>query len=125
MNTWMPQEYKIVPLRDCPISEKPPGSTPELIDQYWRAHIATDTHFNHDAECFAVVFLDTRHRVKGHQIIAIGILDSVLVAPREVFRAAIMLASAAIVLTHNHPSGDPEPSQPDVKVTQTLIRAGE
>jgi DNA repair protein RadC len=54
-----------------------------------------------------------------------GNLDTVLVHPREVFKAAIAANAAAIVLVHNHPSGDPTPSEADVKVTRDLIRAGQ
>jgi DNA repair protein RadC len=61
----------------------------------------------------------------GHQLVSTGTLDMILVTPREVFRPAICIAAAAIVLMHNHPSGDPTPSQADIKVTHDLIRAGQ
>ena len=54
-----------------------------------------------------------------------GTLDTILVHPREVFKPAISANAAAIVLTHNHPSGDPTPSEADIKVTRDLIRAGQ
>ena len=54
-----------------------------------------------------------------------GLLDTILVHPREVFRSAIAARAAAIVLVHNHPSGDPSPSDADIKVTRDLIRAGQ
>jgi DNA repair protein RadC len=54
-----------------------------------------------------------------------GTLDTILVHPREVFRAAIAANAAGIVLVHNHPSGDPTPSDADIKVTRDLIRAGQ
>ena len=69
--------------------------------------------------------LNTRRRVKGHYLVSIGTMDSVLVSPREVFRLAIMTSAAALVLTHNHPSGDPSPSEADIRVTRDLIRAGQ
>jgi len=53
-----------------------------------------------------------------------GTLDSVLIHPREVFRAAVEHRASALVLTHNHPSGDPNPSEADIRVTRDLIRAG-
>jgi DNA repair protein RadC len=52
-------------------------------------------------------------------------MDTILVHPREVFRAAIISAAAAVVLVHNHPSGDPSPSEADIKITRDLIRAGQ
>ncbi|HMJ90339.1 MAG TPA: JAB domain-containing protein, partial [Candidatus Acidoferrum sp.] len=54
-----------------------------------------------------------------------GTLDTILVHPREVFRSAITANAAAIILVHNHPSGDPTPSEADIKVTRDLIRAGQ
>jgi len=67
---------------------------------------------------FVALLLNTRRRVKGHQLISIGTLDMILVHPREVFRGAIIAAAAAIVIMHNHPSGEPAPSEADIKVTR-------
>src|SRR5207249_10933245 len=69
--------------------------------------------------------LNTRRKVKGHQLISIGILDTILVHAREVFRGAIIAAAAAVVIMHNHPSSEPQPSEADIKVTRDLIRAGQ
>ena len=69
--------------------------------------------------------LNTRRRVKGHQLVTIGTMDTILVHPREVFRCAIIAAAAKIALAHNHPSGEATPSQADIKVTRDLIRAGQ
>jgi hypothetical protein len=66
-----------------------------------------------------------RRRVKGHQLVTIGTMDTVLVHPREVFRVAVVGCASAIVLMHNHPSGDSAPSEADIKVTRDLIRAGQ
>jgi len=69
--------------------------------------------------------LNTRRRIKGHQLISIGTQDTILVHAREVFRLAVMTAANAIVLAHNHPSGDSTPSNADIKVTRDLIRGGQ
>ena len=71
------------------------------------------------------MILNTRRRVKGHYLVSVGIQDTILVHPREVFRLALVTAASAIVLMHNHPSGDPTPSEADIKVTRDLIRAGQ
>src|SRR5438067_7160937 len=76
-------------------------------------------------ENFQVVFLNTRRRLIGVQNISQGTLDTILVHPREVFASAISKKAAAIVLAHNHPSGDPTPSEADIKATRDLIRAGQ
>jgi DNA repair protein RadC len=99
--------------------------TPEQAAEYWRANIATHPYFNPDCECFVVLLLNTRRRIRGHHLVSIGTLDTVLVHPREVFRIAIVAAASAIVVMHNHPSGEPEPSEADIKVTRDLIRAGQ
>ncbi len=77
------------------------------------------------SERFVVVLLDGRHRVVGEELISQGTLTASLVHPREVFRAALRESAAAIVLVHNHPSGDPAPSAEDRAVTGRLARAGE
>jgi DNA repair protein RadC len=76
-------------------------------------------------EMFQVVLLNTRRRLIRVEDISHGTLDSLLVHAREVFRAAITANAAAIVLVHNHPSGDPTPSDADIKITRDLIRAGQ
>lgn len=120
------KEYKIVALRECPLPENLQlCDTPERAADYWRMNIATNPYVNPDCECFAVLMLNTRRRVKGHQLVSIGLLDTILVHPREVFRAAIIAGSAAIVMMHNHPSGEATPSEADIKVTRDLIRAGQ
>ncbi len=76
-------------------------------------------------ESFHVVLLDGRHRLMAVEAISLGTLTASLVHPREVFRDAIRRAAAAVLLVHNHPSGDPSPSQEDRVVTRRLEAAGE
>lgn len=119
-------EYKLVSLRDCPLPEEMAlCDQPERAAEYWRTHVTAHPAFNPDAECFVVLLLNTRRRVKGHVLVATGTLDTILVHPREVFRAAIVAAASAIVIMHNHPSGESTPSEADIKVTRDLIRAGQ
>jgi len=120
------KEYKVVALRECPLPEDMQFcDTPQKAADYWRLHVQTIPYFNPDCECFAILMLNTRRRVKGHQLVSIGTLDTILVHPREVFRAAIVVAASAVVVMHNHPSGEPTPSEADIKVTRDLIRAGQ
>ncbi|MBC3795531.1 RadC family protein [Acetobacterium tundrae] len=76
-------------------------------------------------ECFKIILLDTKNKVIKVEGISMGILNASLVHPREVFVKAIRQHSAAIVLAHNHPSGDPEPSLEDKNITKRLCDAGE
>jgi len=121
-----PYEYKVTPLRECPTPENlQMCDTPDKTAEYWRRHIATHPHFNPECECLAVLILNTRRRAKGHYLVSIGTMDSIMVHPREVFRLAIMTAAAAIVVMHNHPSGESTPSEADIRVTRDLFRAGQ
>jgi len=125
MKSPMPMEFKVTALRECPVpAEMLLCDTPEKVVDYWRLHIESEPRFNPEAECFAVLFVNTRRRLKGHQLLTIGTKDTLLVSVGEVFRTAVIM-SAAIICTHNHPSGEPEPSEADIKVTRDLIRAGQ
>jgi DNA repair protein RadC len=75
-------------------------------------------------EQFGVVLLDTKHRVLRTTVLSVGTLDASIVHPREIFREATAGDAAAIVLFHNHPSGDPEPSREDTRLTERLVAAG-
>jgi DNA repair protein RadC len=120
------KEFKVVALRDCPVPESMRVcEAPDQAAEYWRLHVATNPYFNPECECFVVLLLNTRRRVKGHQLVTIGTLDTILVHPREVFRVAVISSAAAVILMHNHPSGDPTPSEADIKVTRDLLRAGQ
>jgi DNA repair protein RadC len=76
-------------------------------------------------EHFGVVLLDTKHRVIRTAVVAVGTLNSTVVEPRDVFREAMLGAAAAIVVFHNHPSGDPSPSPDDIALTRRLAAVGE
>ena len=78
-----------------------------------------------DREHFVVIMLDTKNRVIGMNTVAIGMLSSCPIHPREVFKPAILANAAGIILLHNHPSGDPSPSQDDLLLTKRLREAGE
>lgn len=75
-------------------------------------------------ERFGVILLDSRHRLIRVQVISEGGLDAVLVLPRDVFREAAISRAAAVVVFHNHPSGDPTPTRDDVELTHRLVSAG-
>jgi DNA repair protein RadC len=79
---------------------------------------------NRPVEQFGVVLLDTKRRVMRTTIVTVGTVDASIVHPREIFREATAAGAAAIVVFHNHPSGDPEPSQEDVALTRRLVEAG-
>ena len=79
-----------------------------------------------NVETLQVLLLNTRRKlIRVEEKVIEGTIDTLLVHPREVFKAAIAANAAAVVLAHNHPSGDPTPSEADIKVTRDLIRAGQ
>lgn len=77
-----------------------------------------------DREHFCILLLNSRNRVVGKEIVSMGSLDASIVHPREIFRNSIKKSAASIVLVHNHPSGDPTPSDDDMEVTKRLVEAG-
>jgi DNA repair protein RadC len=75
-------------------------------------------------EQFGIVLLDTRHRVLRTTVLTVGTLNTASIEPRDVFREATLGGAAALVVFHNHPSGDPTPSPDDVELTRRLVAAG-
>jgi DNA repair protein RadC len=76
-------------------------------------------------EVFLIVLLNARHEITARETISIGSLNASIVHPREVFKPAVLASAASVVLVHNHPSGDPEPSEEDLSITKRLIEVGE
>ena len=70
------------------------------------------------------LYLDGRHRPIAHQVVSIGTASASLVHPREVFQPAILVGACAVIVAHNHPSGDPTPSAEDREITRRLAQAG-
>ncbi len=100
--------------------EAPLLDTPERVADYLR-----DDNPEQRTDRLQVLLLNVRRRLIRRDRLAQGTQDTLLVNPREVFRSAILADASAIVLAHNHPSGDPTPSEADIKVTRDLIRAGQ
>ncbi len=92
---------------------------PEALAEALRPRLALEP-----VESFWVVSLDARSRVVGLERVAVGTLTACLVHPREVFAAAVRARAASVVVLHNHPSGDPEPSHEDLVLTERLADAG-
>lgn len=80
---------------------------------------------NEKKEHFYIVLLDTKNKIIKTKEISVGILDASIIHPREIFNEAIKALASRIILVHNHPSGDPEPSNEDLDITKKLIDVGE
>jgi DNA repair protein RadC len=100
--------------------EAPMLDTPERV-----ADVLREPNRLYTVEHMQVVCVNTRRRLIAVENVAQGLLDQVLVHAREVFAIAIAKRASAIILAHNHPSGDPTPSEADIRVTRDLIRAGQ
>jgi len=122
---YIAKEFKLIALRDCPIPNALSiCETPHQAVEYWRLNLATHPYFDSNRECLAVLILNSRLRLKGHVLVGIGTIDTVLTDAREVFRTAIVAGAYAIILMHNHPSGDSSPSGGDIATTSRMIKAG-
>lgn len=76
-------------------------------------------------EHFVILMLNARHELQCRETVSIGSLNASIVHPREVFQPAILHSAASVVLVHNHPSGDPEPSEEDLNITKRLVQVGD
>jgi DNA repair protein RadC len=94
-------------------------STPEDV-----AAILQDYYQDKDREEFLTVMLDTANTVIGLTLVSIGGLAASIVEPRQIFKTAILANAAALILAHQHPSGNPEPSREDIRITRQLVEAG-
>jgi DNA repair protein RadC len=92
-----------------------PADAAAVLGEYFR---------DRDREEFVVAFLDTANTITGLHVASVGGLAAAIVEPRQVFKAAVLANAAAILLAHNHPSGNPGPSREDVAVTKQLVEAG-
>jgi len=101
------------------------GYTPDKISKPQDVYQLSLDLVSKEQEHFVVYCLNSKHHVINRKTIFVGSLNSTVVHPREVFRAAIENSSASIICVHNHPSGDPTPSPEDISVTQRLCEAGE
>ena len=99
---------------------RPRLDSPELVAAY-----LTPRHATHPAEVFGILALDSKHRLLGEKIVATGGRHSVAVTPADVFQAALPYRPRSVVAFHNHPSGDPHPSEEDKALTYRLARSGE
>lgn len=118
-------EIKVWKLQDCAPEYNRALDNPEALVEYLTAQLPGSVAYQPDVENLICVHLTVRKKPITWNVISHGIHDTLLVHPGNVFRTACLLNSAAIVVAHNHPSGDPTPSEADVKVTRDLIRAGQ
>ncbi|RJX17706.1 MAG: DNA repair protein RadC [Ammonifex sp.] len=113
--------YRIQLVKESSVTMDPKKiESPEAVAKVLQGYLA-----GADREHFVVVMLDTQFKIIGINTVSIGTLDSAPVHPREVFKPAVACNAAAVIVGHNHSSGDPTPTRQDVDMTKRLIQAGE
>ena len=96
----------------------------EAVESILRPILESEHEVDREKEHFWVIGLNTKNRVKYIDLVSLGTLNATLTSPREVFRLAIMNAIDRLIVAHNHPSNDTEPSPEDLRMTKTLVDAG-
>lgn len=117
------QEVKLMVVRDCATEALPVANKPELAVEYYHQTITKADWYDPEKECFVVIALNRRNRIRAYNLVSLGGMTSTVSHPREVFRAAIVMGACAIICLHNHPGGDPAPSSADVLMTRQLREA--
>lgn len=102
-----------------------PLNTPEEVYKFWQNIIAADTTFECDREHLVTILVDVKLKPVGYHVVSVGGLCESIAHPREIFKAAIIASAWGLILAHNHPSGDPTPSEADRRVTNRIKDAGE
>jgi hypothetical protein len=113
--------YKLLMVKDSAIRATIPNRVKQPADIY---NLLTAYSQDLDREHLIVILLDTKNAVIGINTVTIGSLNTAVVTMREIFKPAILANAAAIIVSHNHPSGDPTPSAEDVAVTRQIVDAG-
>jgi DNA repair protein RadC len=104
-------------------AERPPAGAPIRGPEDVLAQVRDLTRAR--KEHFVTLLLNARHEMQRRETVSIGSLNASIVHPREVFQPAILYSAASVVLVHNHPSGDPEPSEEDLSITRRLVQVGD
>jgi DNA repair protein RadC len=99
----------------------PSASNPKAVADFIRSLGIEEA----EQECFVVMHIDTRNKIRGYYVASVGMLDQALVGPREAFRRAIIAGASRIIVAHNHPSGDVQPSGHDISLTRVLKNSGD
>lgn len=104
---------------------RPAAGRPAVTSPEQAAAILVPALDGADREQCVAALLDTKHQLLDTVVVSVGSIDHTFMAPREVYRDALIANASAVVLAHNHPSGDPDPSRDDESVTRRLAAAGE
>jgi DNA repair protein RadC len=107
------------------IAARTPLTRPADVADFWRDVVAADESFEGDKEHLVVVMVDRKHFPLGFNVASVGSVSETVAHPREILRPCVLAAASGFVLAHNHPSGDPMPSEADRRFTRRIVEAGE
>lgn len=119
------QDFKAKPVETSPRLTFEGADTPMKIHEFYMKHVETDPGYEPEKEHLVVICLNTRMKVNGWHLVSVGSLSETTCHPREIFRPVIVRCAFSFVMVHNHPSGDPSPSQADERVTRRIREAAE
>ena len=97
---------------------------PADVGNHLRKLLQKEDSLSREREHFWIIILNTRNRIRFVELVSLGTMNASLVHPREVYRRAIKSGASALIIGHNHPSGDCEPSEDDISLTRRLMEAG-
>lgn len=97
---------------------------PGKVAGFWQSHVEESPWFDAEKECLVALMLDPKLKLRGFHMVSIGTFDATMFQPRDIFRPSVLCGATGIIVGHNHPSGDPRPSEADMAVTSELIWAG-
>jgi len=103
-------------------ASKSPVDSAEAAYGFWQSVILA-SDFESEKEHLVAILLDTRLRPKGYHVVSVGSVNETIAHPREIFRPAILVSAYGLILAHNHPSGDPAPSEADRRMTRQMAEA--
>ena len=115
-------EIRVQRINETPYEAK--LDCPQKVMEYWTNVITKMPWYFPDREICVAIMLNTRYNVTGHSLVSVGSLNESVVHPREVFRPAVAMNAFAVLIAHNHPSGDPSPSDADHQITKRLHDVG-
>jgi DNA repair protein RadC len=102
-----------------------PADAPEKVRELWEKYVTASDWFDPDKECMVVFLLNSRLNCIGFNLVSLGVLNETMCHPREVFRPAVAGAAWGIAIAHNHPTGDPSPSDADMRTTRRIREAAD
>lgn len=118
-----PGEVKVTVLKEVS-NFRGQMNAPSQYAEFWKSEVINASWFDPEKECVVALNLDTKLKLKAWNLVTLGIVNQALVHPREIFRTAVVMAATHVLVMHNHPSGDVNPSNDDVRSTRRIVQAG-